>query len=253
MIEMTDERIYELAKRHFGGRGHSLIWQDDPRYAASCEIEKDARWSVSSVRAEQTLAFARSILAVSTEKTAPQLMESGPTGTDGSQKPNDAAAIPCAKAGSINSLPDSEIERIYRAEWYDSPVVARKAPTPPPLVYRFARACIAAHEAKKQQAHLVSDCVGGTVPGEGWRGERAKLRMQITNLERIKNDLEDRLFGALKTDRILAAALEEVDHAPSLSRGLYSDVLDIACVHIARVKELEAAGNGIDNASPTNK
>jgi hypothetical protein len=32
-----------------------------------------------------------------------KLKESGQTGTDGSQKPNDAAAIPCVKAGSNNA------------------------------------------------------------------------------------------------------------------------------------------------------
>jgi hypothetical protein len=63
--ELSDERIFGLAKQHFGGSGHNLIWQDDPRYAAACDMTTDARWSVSAVRAEQTLAFARAILAAS--------------------------------------------------------------------------------------------------------------------------------------------------------------------------------------------
>jgi hypothetical protein len=63
--ELSDERIFGLAKQHFGGSGHNLIWQDDPRYAAACDMPTDARWSVSAVRAEQTLAFARAILAAS--------------------------------------------------------------------------------------------------------------------------------------------------------------------------------------------
>ncbi len=73
--------------------------------------------------------------------------------------------------------------------------------------------------------------------------EVGRLRDQIKNLERIKNDLQTRLFKALETEPTLTAALREVDHTPggSLSRSLYSDVLDIACVHIAKVKELEAA------------
>lgn len=78
--------------------------------------------------------------------------------------------------------------------------------------------------------------------GAATEKEVASLRDQITNLERIKNDLRTRLFKALETEPTLAAALREVDHTPSgsLSRGLYSDVLDIACAHVARVKELEA-------------
>lgn len=79
--------------------------------------------------------------------------------------------------------------------------------------------------------------------GAATEKEVASLRDQIKNLERIKNDLSTRLFKALETEPTLTAALREVDHTPggSLSRALYSDVLDIACVHIARVKELEAA------------
>lgn len=60
---MTDDRIYELAKQHLGGKGHDLIWQDDPRYAAACDMPKDARWSKTNVAAEETLAFARALLA----------------------------------------------------------------------------------------------------------------------------------------------------------------------------------------------
>jgi len=77
----------------------------------------------------------------------------------------------------------------------------------------------------------------------GGGAEINELRDQIKNLERIKNDLNTRLFKALETDATLKAALHEVDHVSGgmLSRSLYSDVLDIACVHIARVKELEAA------------
>jgi hypothetical protein len=73
-----------------------------------------------------------------------------------------------------------------------------------------------------------------------WEKERASLQLQIKNLERIKQDLNNRLFGALKTDRTLALGLHEVDHAIDLNRGTYSAVLDVACVHVARVKELEA-------------
>lgn len=60
---MTDDRIYELAKQHLGGRGHDLIWRDDPSYAAACDMPKDARWSSSDIRAEQMLAFSRALLA----------------------------------------------------------------------------------------------------------------------------------------------------------------------------------------------
>jgi hypothetical protein len=67
-----------------------------------------------------------------------------------------------------------------------------------------------------------------------------QLRHQIANLERINANLNDRLFGALKTDPILAEGLHEVDHAMDLSRGVFHRVLDVACVAVARVKELEA-------------
>jgi hypothetical protein len=61
---LTDEQIFALAKLHYGGsKGHDLIWEDDPKYAAACDMPKDARWATGSVRAEQTLAFARALLA----------------------------------------------------------------------------------------------------------------------------------------------------------------------------------------------
>jgi len=44
-----------------------------------------------------------------------ELMESGPTGTDGSQKPNDATAIPGAKAGN-EQMGDAEAMAIIGGE-----------------------------------------------------------------------------------------------------------------------------------------
>lgn len=84
---------------------------------------------------------------------------------------------------------------------------------------------------------------------ELWLRERAQLRKQITDLERIKHDLEGRMFDALKTDKWLAAGLHEVDHAMDPSRAVFSRVLDVACVAVARVKELEAASNVCGDAS----
>lgn len=74
-----------------------------------------------------------------------------------------------------------------------------------------------------------------------WDAERASLRMQITNLERQKHDLEGRLFDALKTDSVLREGLEQVDHAVNISRGVYSMVLDVAAVHVAHTKLLVEA------------
>ena len=71
-----------------------------------------------------------------------------------------------------------------------------------------------------------------------WQNERAALRKQITDLERIKHDLEGRLFDALNADRWLREGLAEVDHAHTISRGVYSKVLDVAAVHVAHTKLL---------------
>lgn len=60
---LSDEQIYALAKQHLGDHGHDLIWQNDPSYAAATEMPQDARWSISAVRSEQTMAFARAVLA----------------------------------------------------------------------------------------------------------------------------------------------------------------------------------------------
>lgn len=67
---MTDDRIYELAKQHLGGKGHELVWQDDPGYAAACDMPKDARWSKNEVTAAQSLAFARAVLVAGVDAIA---------------------------------------------------------------------------------------------------------------------------------------------------------------------------------------
>lgn len=82
-----------------------------------------------------------------------------------------------------------------------------------------------------------------------WEAERASLRKQITDLERIKHDLEGRLFDALKTDRWLREGLREVDHAPTISRGVYSKVLDVAAVHVAHTKLLVEALEEIEDCN----
>jgi hypothetical protein len=62
---VSDEQIFDLAKQHFGGAGHGLIWDTDPEYALLGAMPKDARWTQSSVSAEKTLAFARALLSAS--------------------------------------------------------------------------------------------------------------------------------------------------------------------------------------------
>jgi hypothetical protein len=69
--ELTDARIFELAKLHFGGSGHGLIWEDNAEYADAVGIPLGSRWIVPEVRPEQTIAFARAILAAQeAERTA---------------------------------------------------------------------------------------------------------------------------------------------------------------------------------------
>lgn len=51
--------------------------------------------------------------------------------------------------------------------------------------------------------------------------------------------LEERLFGALQTDKVLKIAVREVDHASHMSRSVVSDVIDLACVQKARIDALE--------------
>jgi hypothetical protein len=51
--------------------------------------------------------------------------------------------------------------------------------------------------------------------------------------------LEKRLFGALETDRVLRRAVENIDHAESLSRSLMSDVVDLANIQKERIDALE--------------
>jgi hypothetical protein len=61
--QLSDERIFELAKEHFGRKGHALIWETDPQYADALGMEKDARWILTEVHPAQTVAFARAIAA----------------------------------------------------------------------------------------------------------------------------------------------------------------------------------------------
>jgi hypothetical protein len=58
---LTADEIFAIAKVVCGRNGHDLIWETDPMYAAAVDMPKNGRWSVESVRAEQTLAFARAI------------------------------------------------------------------------------------------------------------------------------------------------------------------------------------------------
>lgn len=99
-------------------------------------------------------------------------------------------------------------------------------------------------DAQQQQSAAAQIALLHGLKGDGER-ERASLRLQITNLERQKHDLEGRLFDALKSDRVLRQGLHEVDHAPDISRGVYSQVLDVAAVHVAHTKLLLEALAGL--------
>jgi hypothetical protein len=61
---LTDEQIYDIAQPHLPKPGHTKIWEVHPICAMDSGIEdKDARWIISNLKPEETLAVARAIEA----------------------------------------------------------------------------------------------------------------------------------------------------------------------------------------------
>lgn len=71
-VALSDEQIYKLARTIYGGKCHQLIWETDRDYAAALDMDKSSRWSAQEIRAEQTLSFARALLAAAHAEPAQQ-------------------------------------------------------------------------------------------------------------------------------------------------------------------------------------
>ncbi|MBF5007638.1 hypothetical protein [Diaphorobacter caeni] len=58
---LSDEEIFEAAKRTLPGKAHALIHETNADYAHMCDMEPGTRWICQEVRPEHSLSFAREI------------------------------------------------------------------------------------------------------------------------------------------------------------------------------------------------
>lgn len=60
-LPLTEAQVFDLSNGTLPGKGHQLIHESAPDYAAMCDTDPGARWILSDVYPENSLAFARAI------------------------------------------------------------------------------------------------------------------------------------------------------------------------------------------------